>query len=266
VGADDGSFYALDPRSGAVRWTYKGKGAIERPAEIGTDLVYVGSAVDRIVALDPATGKWRWQYERDMPEGFTIHGYAGPRLYGARLLAGFADGYFVSLAATTGEVVWARSLAAASDQFVDVDTTPALVDDFAYVASYSGGLYQMDLRDGTVKWRVNVEGVGDLSVADGRLYFATPRQGLHAAENDGRVIWRQGLTDAGDVTRPIAVGPYLVFSGSRAGLFVVERATGALLDIFNPGSGICAQATLDPSGHRLYVLSNGGALYALNLH
>jgi outer membrane protein assembly factor BamB len=245
---------------------YKGKGEIERAAEVGDDLVYVASSSDRIVALEPNTGKWRWQYERDMPEGFTIHGYAGPRLHGSRLLAGFADGYFVALAAGTGEVVWARSLAAASDQFVDVDTTPALVDDLAYVASYSGGLYQVDLRDGTVKWRVNIEGVGDLSVADGRLYFATPRQGLHAAEGDGRVIWRQGLTDAGDVTKPIAVGSYLIFSGSRAGLFVVDRASGALLDIFNPGYGVCAPPTIDPSGHRLYVLSNGGAFYALNLH
>ena len=88
LGADDGSFYAVDPKTGAIRWSYRGKGAIERPAEIGADLVYVGSAADRVVALEPATGKWRWQYERDMPEGFTIHGYAGPRLRGGQLLAG----------------------------------------------------------------------------------------------------------------------------------------------------------------------------------
>ena len=88
LGADDGSFYAVDPGNGKIRWSYQGKGAIERPAEIGGDLVYVGSAADRVVALEPATGKWRWQYERDMPEGFTIHGYAGPRLRGAQLLVG----------------------------------------------------------------------------------------------------------------------------------------------------------------------------------
>ena len=265
VGADDGSFYAVDPKGGAIRWSYHGKGAIERPAEIGPDLVYVGSAADRVVALEPATGKWRWQYERDMPEGFTIHGYAGPRLRGGQLLAGFADGYFVSLSAGSGEVMWAKSLAAASDQFVDVDSTPAFTDDVTYVASYSGGLYALDPRDGTVKWRMGIEGVGDVTAEGGRLYFVAPRYGLHAAHPDGHVLWRQGLAEAGDLTHPMVVGNYLVFSGSRAGLFVVDRGNGELLEIFNPGQGVCAPPTFDPTTHRLYVLSNSGSLYALNL-
>ncbi len=145
--------------------------------ELGPDLVYVASASDHLVALDPATGKWRWQYERETPEGFTIHGYAGPRLHGNELLAGFADGYLVSLSAGAGEVLWARSLATASEQFVDVDTTPTLVGDLAYAASYSGGLYAVDAKDGTIKWRLGVEGVGDVSVADGHLFFAAPTPG-----------------------------------------------------------------------------------------
>jgi outer membrane protein assembly factor BamB len=265
VGADDGSFYAFDPASGAVRWTYQGKGAFERAPEIGGDLVYAASATDRVIALEAATGKWRWQYEREMPEGFTIHGYAGPQLHGAQLLTGFADGYFVSLAAATGEVVWARSLATTSEQFVDVDTTPTLAGDLAYVSSYSGGLCAVDLHDGVVKWRLGVEGVGDVSVADGRLFFAAPRQGLHSADLDGHVLWRQGLTEAGDLTRPLVVGRYLIFSGSRAGLFVVDRAGGGLLEVFNPGHGVCAAPTLDESRQRLYVLSNSGSLYALDL-
>ena len=182
VGADDGTFYAFYPASGAVRWTYHGKGASNaRPS--GSHLIYAASATDRVVALEPATGKWRWQYEREMPEGFTIHGYAAPRLHGNQLLTGFADGYFVSLAAASGEVVWARSLATASEQFVDVDTTPALAGDLAYVASYSGGLCAVDLLDGVIKWRLPVEGVGDVSVADGRLFFVAPRQGLHSADS-----------------------------------------------------------------------------------
>jgi outer membrane protein assembly factor BamB len=265
LGSDDGHFYAVDPNTGKIRWTYHGKGAIERAAEIGPDLVYVASAADRVVALEPDTGKWRWQYERDMPEGFTIHGYAGPRLRGAQVLAGFADGYFVSLAAASGEVTWAKSLAAASDQFVDVDTTPALSDDLAYVSSYSGGLYAMDARDGSVRWRLGIEGVGDVTAEGGRLYFVAPRYGLHAAHPDGHVLWRQGLSEAGDLTHPMVVGDYLIFSGSRGGLFVVDRNGGELLEIFNPGQGVCAPATFDPATRRLYVLTNSGSLYALNM-
>jgi outer membrane protein assembly factor BamB len=265
VGADDGNFYAVDPTSGAVRWSYRAKGAIERAPEVGTDLVYVATAADRLFALEAGTGKWRWQYERETPEGFTIHGYAGPRLRGTQLLAGFADGYLVSLASASGEVLWARSLALASDQFVDVDTTPTLRNDIAYVSSYSGGLYALDSRDGSVRWRLGIEGVGTVTPGKTELYFAAPRQGLHAADLEGHVLWRQGLTGAGDLTQPLVVGRYLVFSGSRAGLFVVDRDGGGLLELFNPGHGICAAPTLDAAGGRLYVLSNDGSLYALDL-
>ena len=131
--------------------------------------------------------------------GFTIHGYAGPRLRGQQVLSGFADGYFVALSAASGEVVWAKSLAAASDQFVDVDSTPALTKDAAYVSSYSGGLYALDPRDGSVRWRLGIEGVGDVTADADRLYFVAPRYGLHAAHPDGHVLWRQGLSEAGDL-------------------------------------------------------------------
>ena len=198
VGTDDGSFYAVDPGSGKIRWTYHGKGEFERAPEVGPESASTPPApATTWWALDPATGKWRWQYEREMPEGFTIHGYAGPRLHGNELLAGFADGYFVALSAGSGEVLWARSLATASEQFIDVDTTPALAGDLAYVSSYSGGLCAVDLKDGAIKWRLGVEGVGDVSIADGRLFFAAPRQGVHAADLQGHVLWRQGLTEAG---------------------------------------------------------------------
>src|SRR6185436_1166774 len=145
----------------------------------------------------------------------------GPRA--TNVLAGFADGYLVSLDGATGEVVWARSFAAASDQFVDVDSTPTVVGDVVYASSYSGGFYALDAKDGSVRWRIGIEGVGSVRALGERLYFAAPREGLHAATLDGHVTWRQGLTQAGDLTAPIAAGRLLLFSGSRAGLFIVER-------------------------------------------
>jgi outer membrane protein assembly factor BamB len=265
LGADDGSFYAVDPNTGRVRWTYRAKGAIEREPEIAGDNVYVATAADRVVALDAASGKWRWQYERETPDGFTIHGYGAPRVRGNQVIVGFADGNLVSLQAATGEITWARSLAAVSEQFVDVDSTPVFKGDAIYAASYSGGVYGLDGKDGAVRWRLGTEGAGPLSLLGGRLYFVAPREGLHAITTDGQILWRQGLADAGDLTAPIALGRYLIFSGSRGGLFVVDAANGDLLEIFNPGQGVCAAATLGTDGRRVYVLSNGGTLYALEI-
>lgn len=265
LGADDGAFYAVGAADGRIRWTYRTKGAIDREAEVGPDGVYFATAADRVVALDAATGKWRWQYERETPDGFTIHGYGAPRLRGSQVMVGFADGNLVALQSATGEVAWTRSLAAVSDQFVDVDSTPLVDRDTVYAASYSGGVYGLDVRDGAVRWRLGTEGVGPLSLLGGRLYFVAPREGLHAITTDGQIMWRQGLADAGDLTAPMALGRYLVFSGSRGGLFIVDSTNGDLLEVFNPGQGICASATVSPDGTRLYVLSNGGTLYALDI-
>jgi outer membrane protein assembly factor BamB len=264
VGSDDGSFYAVSPE-GAVKWSYKSKGAIERLPEMDAELVYFTTANDRIVALEAASGKWRWQYERETPEGFTIHGHSGPRLHQGSVYVGFSDGFLVALQAATGQVLWARSLAAATEQFVDVDATPALYGDTVIASSYSGGLYALSERNGDIRWRRGIEGASALRIDDKRLYVAAPREGLAAFTPDGNVLWRQGLADAGDLTPPQSVGPYLVFSGSRAGLFIVDRASGRLLQLFNPGHGACAPATVGPDGHDLYLLANSGTVYALRL-
>jgi outer membrane protein assembly factor BamB len=265
VGTDDGLLFAIDPDKGSVRWSFKARGALERPPEIGPDALYLTTASNQVVALDPAKGKSLWQYERQGPEGFTIHGYAGPRLGRGALFVGFTDGFLVALRSDTGELLWSRSLAAASEEYVDVDTTPVLRGDQVIAASYSGGLYAVRATDGEVVWRTGIEGASALHVAGDRIYVAAPREGLAALDLEGQVMWRQGMAQSGDLTAPREIGPYLVFTGSRSGLFIVERASGRLLQLFDPGRGMCAAPTIDPVRRELYVLANSGTLYALSL-
>ena len=175
IGADDGSFYAIDPdrqapldlpRQGGDRAAGRG-----RP-----ELVYVASAADRIVALEAATGKWRWQYEREMPEGFTIHGYAGPaaardaapgRL--RRRLLGLADGgdRRGPLGAVAG-----RGVRPVRRRRHDPDgratTSPTS-------RRTRAAFTRIDARDGDDPWRVGIEGVGDITADAERLYFVAPR-------------------------------------------------------------------------------------------
>ncbi len=146
-----------------------------------------------------------------------------------------------------------------------MDATPALRDEVLVAASYSGGLYALRASDGEVAWRTGIEGTSSIELGPDRIYVAAPREGLVALNNKGEVLWRQGLAQAGDLTAPREVGPYLVFTGSRAGLFIVDRASGELLQVFDPGRGMCAAPTIDPVRRELYVLANSGTLYALSL-
>jgi outer membrane protein assembly factor BamB len=134
------------------------------------------------------------------------------------------------------------------------------------VASFSGGVYGLRPKDGEVLWHTLIDGVAALSLGEEILYAVSAREGVAALSRQGNLLWRQGLPDAGDLTMPIEIGPYLVFSGSREGLFIVDRRSGKLLQIFDPARGMCAGPVLDREGRALYVLANSGVLYALDLN
>jgi outer membrane protein assembly factor BamB len=265
VGSDDGYLYAVEPEQGKIRWSAKFKGPVEHAPDVSADALYLATAADRVLAVDPADGKMRWQYERETPEGFTIHGYAAPRRHGDLVYAGFSDGYLAALRADSGELAWSRSLAAASEQFVDVDATPLVAGDQLFVASFSGGLFGLRPKDGEVLWHTLIDGVSAITLGADHLYAVSSREGLAAVSPQGNILWRQGMPDAGDLTVPAEIGPYLVFSGSREGLFVAERQTGKLLQVFDPARGMCAAPTVDRDGRALYVLANSGTLYALDV-
>ena len=60
-------------------------------------------------------------------------------------------------------------------------------------------------------------------------------------------------------------GSYLIYGLSEDGMFIADKRTGRVYQFFNPGDGISSAPTLEATGDRLYILSNRGILYALNV-
>jgi outer membrane protein assembly factor BamB len=263
VGTLGGMFYALDATTGAERWSYRIKGPIESQPVWADGIVYFTSGENRVYALDARKGGWKWQYDREAPETFTIRGYGAPLVANGRVYVGFSDGYLACLSAGTGDVVWARPFGGDAVRFVDVDSTPLLHDGTLYISSYTGGVYALDPKDGSVRWRYEVEGAGTVAARGHRLYFSAARWGLHCLDTEGHVLWKQALSEAGELSAPVLLRRYLLVSSAGGGTYVADAVSGRLYQYFAPGHGVTSAPSTD--GRQVYVLSNGGYFYALAL-
>jgi outer membrane protein assembly factor BamB len=263
LGTQGGMFYALETATGKQLWEYAIKGPIETQPVVSEGMVFFTSGENRVYAVDARTGAWKWQYERESPESFTIRGYAAPMVHEGRVYVGFSDGYLACLQAQSGDVIWARSLAGEATRFVDVDSTPVVSHGMLFVASYSGGVYALDPKDGSTRWRYDVEGAGTVRVGRGRVFFSSPKWGLTCLDLEGHALWRQSLTEGGEMSPPLPIGPYVVVNTAAGGTYVANASNGRLYQFFVPGHGATAEPTTD--GKMIYVLSNGGYFYALKL-
>src|SRR5262249_2223938 len=109
------------------------------------------------------------------------------------------------------------------------------------------------------------EGAGTIKAERGRVYFAAARNGLHCLDTSGHLVWRQSLTNQGEMSAPVLVDPrYLLVSASEGGTVLVDRGDGQLWQSSSPGHGVPAEPTTD--GNYVYLLTNTGFFYAFALN
>jgi outer membrane protein assembly factor BamB len=263
-GCDDGGLYAIDAATGKERWVYRTHGPIASLPVYSDGALFFTSGENRVYALDARTGAWRWQYDRESPDSFTIRGYPSPLVWNGRIYAGFSDGYLACLQASTGEVIWARSLAGEATRFMDVDSTPLFYRGLIFVSDYSTGVYALEPKDGSTRWRYEVEGAGSVVARGSRVYFTAAKAGLHALDLDGHLLWRQALAQGGELSHPEVVDRYVMVSSSAGGTYVADAVSGRLYQFFFPGRhGVTSAPASD--GRQVYVLSNAGYFYALGI-
>ncbi|MDC0707595.1 PQQ-binding-like beta-propeller repeat protein [Stigmatella sp. ncwal1] len=262
VPAGDGFLYALEVRTGKLKWKYEaGEALATVPVKSGS-LVLVASESDTLFAVKTDTGEWAWQYRRDPPSGFTIHGAGSPLVKDGSVYLGFSDGYLVALDADAGTEKWEKALSSGATQFLDVDSTPAIDESGRlFVTSYQGGLYALDAATGDVQWNYAVSGLTSV-LAAGEVVIASGDGRLDAYLGDtGRLLWSMNLGELAG-RAPVLARGMILLANQRALLFVDPR-TGKSRLAWNPGDGISAPPRV--LGSSAYVLSNNGYLYALHL-
>ncbi|GHG95866.1 PQQ-binding-like beta-propeller repeat protein [Comamonas sp. JC664] len=263
VPGGDGVLYALDAATGEEKWKYVAGEALATVPVVSEGLVLVASESDTLFAVKVADGQWAWQYRRDPPTGFTVRGASRPLVREGVAYIGFSDGYVVALSADDGGVTWERSLSGPGSEFLDVDSSPVMdANGQLYVTSYKSGIFALEADTGDVVWSTSVPGMTGLLIS-GQVLFATGdgRVDAYLAET-GRLLWSHPLGERAAFAPVFAKGMLLVpTSGS---LLFLEPKTGRSRVAWNPGGGITAPPFV--AGRQLFVLSNNGFLYSLDMN
>ncbi|HEY8345849.1 MAG TPA: PQQ-binding-like beta-propeller repeat protein [Symbiobacteriaceae bacterium] len=239
VGLGDGWFYALDRRSGRLRWRVPGvpEGFAERDFVLATPLVFDGLVYlcgpDGVIrAVDAHSGNLIW---RVAVEGrFT----GSPGISNGIICAGSLSGSVYALESKTGALVWKRQLDG------PVAAPVCTGDGRLFVVTEAGRLWALGAETGRVLWQAEVAPgrhpvYGEVVVLVG---------GKAYDPGDGSLLWEAGALDASPVVWLDQVfyphGVVDLFSGTPKGPVTGEQA-GAEADPADASEGHRAASALD---------------------
>jgi outer membrane protein assembly factor BamB len=272
VATDDGVLHRLRASSGELVWREELGGAVTQPPILTPDAVYVVTDNDIVIALAREDGEALWRYRRDAPEGFYVSQHAGITMTDRFLLTAFTAGVVVALDPADGSLQWERDTAAeleagpdGSPRFADVDTTPVVIGDTAYIASFAGGLYALEVESGTVRWRdETLTGIIGITPAGERLLvMASGDLGVVCFDRiDREILWRKRLP-RGAPGEIVVAQDLVMFGESQGGFVTLALQSGRELGRIETGHGFTAPASVVAG--RGFVVSNGGSLLAFAL-
>lgn len=291
-GSNDGAIYKVRAADGELLWRFSTNAEVARRPVRHQGWLFATNANDTVVAVDEQSGALKWTYHRTPAQGMEIAGYAGVLVTGGRAITGFSDGHVIAFDEKTGVERWSLDLSAEAEQqvgdvprYLDVDATPVAArvagSQVAFVASYEGGVYGLDVETGSRLWaNEQAKGVTELSIweepahtpstgpgplvpARRMLLGSSGSTGLWAmALEDGRELWRKPLPEGG-IQAPVPFDGALLVATTRYGLFLMSPDNGAVIDGIDIGSGF-AQTPV-AYGKRAFVMSNEGTLLSLHV-
>ncbi|MBM4200611.1 MAG: outer membrane protein assembly factor BamB, partial [Gammaproteobacteria bacterium] len=157
VASNNGDVVAVSPDSGEVVWRTSATSEVLAFPQSARGRVLVRSNDGRVAALDEKTGSTLWFHERGVPP-LSVRSRGAPVIAGDLVLDGYASGKLMALRFEDGKQEWEAVIAVPHgrseiERLVDVDSTPVIKGDTAYVSGYQGGIASVALSNGEVLWR-----------------------------------------------------------------------------------------------------------------
>ncbi len=186
VGDWRGKVYALDERTGRIRWSFQTGDKVKGGAALLGNRLFVGSYDGHVYALDARTGRKIWRASAQQRLGSLGTFYSTPAVGYGRVYIGSTDGKVYSFGAASGKLRWSHGTGSY------VYSSPAVWNRRVYAGSYDHTFYCFDAATGDVRWQFHANGPisGSPTILGRVVYFATlsgRTYGLNAVT--GRQVW-----------------------------------------------------------------------------
>lgn len=172
------------------------------------------------------------------------------------------QGKVIALNSQNGVPVW--EYPSGNDRNFSVFAAPALEGDQLYLGSYNNSLYRLNAASGVEAWTFEgAEGkyIGELLVADGRIYASNTDHNLYALDSDGTLLWSY-TTGQPQWGQPALGDGVLYVSSLDHNLYAVNAADGSRIWATDLG-GTLVNGPLLHEG-RLYTGTFNSEVLAVN--
>ncbi len=199
IGGYNGTIYAFNASSGALRWVYPRQGSllpIVGGPVIAQGKLYIGSSDKMVYAVDANNLDLAWKFET---EGKI---WSTPLVEGNTLYIGSFDKKLYALNVAGGSKKWEPFQTGGA-----IAATPAFYENTVYFGSLDRNLYALHAASGSLKWKF----------AGGNWFWAKPlayNNVIYAASLDGKVYARDARNGDKvaefDLESPISSSPVLI--------------------------------------------------------
>lgn len=141
-----GSLYALDAKTGSTKWTFNTFGPVIPSPTVVDGIIYIGSKFPCLYAIDAQTGEQKWCFKYPANIPWVESSAA---LADGVVYVGSSDWDKVNaINASTGELKWDFTTKG------DPWSSPAIANGVVYIGSTGAGLYALDAVSGSELWTV----------------------------------------------------------------------------------------------------------------
>lgn len=266
-GTENGEVYALNSENGEIIWRTEVAGEVMAAPGVGEGYVVAHLGNGIVTALDAETGEEAWIHEEEVPP-LSLRGSSAPVVTSGGVMMGTNNGRAIVLILENGQLAWDERVVAPSgssdlDRIVDIDATPVVVGETAYMLAFNGELVAMELRSGSVMWRRDYAGYRTPNVTTTRIYVTTQDSHLVALDRmNGNERWRTDSLYNRSLTGSAEMGDYIV-AGDRFGyLHWLDRNSGAIVGRYEADSDPI-QAAPVRAGDYLIVQTASGRILAI---